>query len=158
MIENVYLGRPCPKGHSGLRYKSNNGCVQCSKERAQCPKERKRLRASNKRRYAEIRDQRITQQKSYRATLNGRAYQLRRISPASLSIAVACTVAIPVVSPTATHHLAQRQSAEGHPSTGISTAGLALPFEHAYKYLRNDIRYRYGERGNHQPPGRGCPD
>ena len=95
MIENVYLGRPCPKGHNGLRYKSNNGCVQCSKERAQRPEEGQRLRASNKRRYAEIRDQRITQQKSYRATPNGRAYQLlqaarmrakKRDEPMTLSV------------------------------------------------------------------------
>src|SRR5208282_4066845 len=40
----------------------------------------------------------------------------------------------------------------------FSSMRLALLFEHEYKYLRNDIGYRYGERGNHQPSGSGCPD
>jgi hypothetical protein len=32
--EKTYIGRPCPHGHSGLRYKSNAGCVGCLRDRA----------------------------------------------------------------------------------------------------------------------------
>jgi len=50
--------------------------MDCSKERAQQPSERARLNASSKRRYAEIRDERLAQQKKYRATDMGRAKKL----------------------------------------------------------------------------------
>ena len=28
-VAKKYVGRPCPKGHDGLRYVSNKGCVEC---------------------------------------------------------------------------------------------------------------------------------
>lgn len=76
MNDNKYIGRECPSGHDGLRYKSNSACVTCSKERLQRPGERERLRASNKRLYVKIRDQRLDQQRSYRNTVHGRAKQM----------------------------------------------------------------------------------
>lgn len=26
-----YQGKPCKRGHSGLRYRSSSGCVECTK-------------------------------------------------------------------------------------------------------------------------------
>lgn len=36
------MGKPCLKGHSGLRYASNYNCVECQRERYEDPKLRDR--------------------------------------------------------------------------------------------------------------------
>lgn len=33
-MTQTYVGKPCKHGHDGLRYSSTNGCVHCTKERA----------------------------------------------------------------------------------------------------------------------------
>jgi hypothetical protein len=33
-MSKFYVGRPCKHGHDGLRYASTNGCVHCTKARA----------------------------------------------------------------------------------------------------------------------------
>jgi hypothetical protein len=30
--ETQYMGKPCKRGHEGLRWKSNRGCVECGRE------------------------------------------------------------------------------------------------------------------------------
>lgn len=74
---NVYDSTvPCKRGHIGLRYAASRACVECSKERARTPQGKLRHAAHNKRRYAEIKDDRLAQQKEYRATLRGRAFKM----------------------------------------------------------------------------------
>lgn len=34
MVATTIMGRPCRRGHSGERYLSNHGCVQCAKDKA----------------------------------------------------------------------------------------------------------------------------
>lgn len=89
---NIVIGRPCKHGHDGRRYRASRACVECQRARDSSLEGRVRLAASNKRRYAEIKPQRIAQQKQYRTTPRGRALALlqgakaRSKTPITLSI------------------------------------------------------------------------
>ena len=42
MSSKTYQGKPCKRGHDGLRYIDNHGCVTCARERASTPAARAR--------------------------------------------------------------------------------------------------------------------
>jgi hypothetical protein len=76
MKRTTFMGKPCKREHSGLRYTSSNGCVECSKHSAKLyealpeTRERRRLAAYK---YNNLnRTQRNLDKKKYRKTLKGR--------------------------------------------------------------------------------------
>jgi len=74
--DNKVMGRPCKYGHSGLRYKHSRACVQCNKERNSRPDVKAQQLKANKRRYQEVRNPTLEQQRAYRETPRGRALQM----------------------------------------------------------------------------------
>jgi hypothetical protein len=80
------MGKPCRAGHSGLRYRKRNACVECVKQqnrrtiKRRSPEVQAKVTArnnhTNRVRWRKIRDRENQKRKEYRATPRGKAQKL----------------------------------------------------------------------------------